>query len=482
MKVVYAVSEISPYASTGGMADVAAALPSALTALDVEVIRVMPMYRQLLPADVAKFDTGIRLAIPVGLRTLVAEVWQSLDDGPTTYFIRKDEFFDRSYLYSLPERNYDDNFERFVFFQKSIIALIDTLSLQPDIVHANDWQTGLLSYFLDHGIQGMGRGRREKVILTIHNLAYQGVFADSEFPYSNLPYSCFAVDQLEFYGGINSLKGGIVRADQVTTVSQTYAREILTPEFGCGLEGVLTDVQYKLTGILNGVDYSVWDPANDPLIAARYTAADLSGKATCRQDLLKRMGLQAKDSSVVILGMVSRLTDQKGLDLLAESMEAIMQESVVFAMLGDGQDEYQRLCREWAERWPGRFAVHLGFNNELAHQIEAGADIFLMPSRFEPCGLNQLYSLRYGTAPVVHATGGLEDTIRDIDHDPESGNGFKFTTYDSDSFLNALGRALARYQNAAQWQDLCSRMMQEDYSWQRSAGIYKHLYESLAQG
>jgi starch synthase len=290
------------------------------------------------------------------------------------------------------------------------------------------------------------------------------------------------VDQLEFYGGINSLKGGVVRANHVTTVSQTYAREILTPEFGCGLEGVLTDAQSKLTGILNGVDYTIWDPAHDPLIAARYTYDHLSGKSACRADLLQRMGLKAADASIAVLGMVSRLTDQKGLDLLADAMESIMNEPVVFAMLGDGQEGYQRLCREWAERWPGRFAIHIGYNNELAHQIEAGSDIFLMPSRFEPCGLNQLYSLRYGTAPVVHATGGLEDTIRDVDQDPETGNGFKFTTYDTASFIGALRRALRRYQDQGEWQALCRRMMQEDYSWTRSADIYKHLYESLLQG
>lgn len=481
MNIVFAISEITPYASTGGLADVGAALPVALNEQGHEVIRVMPMYRRVLEDDRPKTDTGMRLKIPVGLRTLEAEIWKSGAPGPTTYFVRKDEFFDRSELYSLPERDYDDNFERFVFFQKAVVALIDALELNADIVHANDWETGLLPFFLDHGIQGMGRGRREKIVYTIHNLAYQGVFPDSEFPYTSLPYSCFSLSELEFYGNINCMKGGIVRADRITTVSKRYAQEILTPEFGCGLEGVLNDEQHKLVGIMNGADYDLWDPSSDILIAESYSADNLAGKETCRRALLQRMGLNPppKNKRIPIIGMVSRLVDQKGMDLLAEAMEWIMAEEVYFVLLGSGQEEYQEMCQDWARMWPDRFAVHIGYHNGLAHQIEAGSDIFLMPSKFEPCGLNQLYSMKYGTIPLVHATGGLDDSVTDIPEDGSSGNGFKFDEYSVSGMMLSLKRALSLFQKKAIWTQLQKRAMKEEFSWARSAKEYIALYESL---
>ncbi len=481
MKIVFAISEITPYASTGGLADVGAALPVALEQQGVEVIRIMPMYRRLLEGDSLKTDTGLRLNVPVGLRTLQAEVWQSGDPGPVTYFIRKDEFFDRRELYSLPERDYDDNFERFVFFQKAVVALMDALTVRADIVHANDWETGLIPYFLDYGIQGMGRGRKEKVVYTIHNLAYQGIFPDSEFPYSNLPYSCFALDELEFYGNINSMKGGIVRADKLTTVSKRYASEILTPEFGCGLEGVLGDAEGKLHGIVNGVDYTTWDPSTDILIAAPYSPENLSGKKTCQKALLERFELKAPQANkrVPVIGMVSRLVDQKGMDLLAEAMDRIMEEEVYFVLLGSGQEEYQAICQHWAKKWPERFGVYIGYHNGLAHQIEAGADIFMMPSRFDPCGLNQLYSLRYGTIPLVHATGGLDDTIENISEDAVAGNGFKFEEYTVQALLGTLQKALFIYQDQAKWLAIQKRAMKEEFSWDRSAKEYIALYEEL---
>ncbi len=481
MKIVFAISEITPYASTGGLADVGAALPVALQGQGLDIVRVMPMYRRVLEDDHAHTDTGLRLHVPVGLRTLQAEVWQSVDPGPPTYFIRKDEFFDRRELYSLPERDYDDNFERFVFFQKAVVALMDQLQFRADIVHANDWETGLIPYFLDHGIHGVGRGRTEKVVYTIHNLAYQGIFPDSEFPYSNLPYSCFSLEELEFYGNINCMKGGIVRADVLTTVSKRYAQEILTPEFGCGLEGVLSDARDKLHGIMNGVDYSAWDPSTDHLIAAPYSAENLSGKKTCRKAAIERLGLEASSGTerAPVIGMVSRLVDQKGMDLLSEAMDRIMSKDVYFLLLGSGQEEYQEMCLEWAVKWPERFGVYLGYNNALAHQIEAGADLFMMPSKFEPCGLNQLYSLRYGTIPIVHATGGLDDSIRDLSEDATTGNGFKFREYSVPALMTAVERALVAYRDKKKWAALQKRVMQEEYSWDRSAREYIGLYESL---
>lgn len=482
MRVVFVASEISPYASTGGLADVAGSLPEALQQQGIDVIRIMPMYRSLLEGVVPLKDSGLRLQVPVGLRTLQAEIWQTEGQGPATYFIRKDEFFDRRELYSLPERDYDDNFERFVFFQKAAVGLIDTLNVQPDIVHANDWQTGLMPYFLDYGMLGMGRGRAEKVLFTIHNLAYQGLFDDREFPYTNLPYSCFSLEEIEYYGNINCMKAAIVRSDRLTTVSRRYAQEILTPEFGCGLEGVLQQHEQKLTGILNGVDYSTWDPSTDILIAETYMPEDLSGKSTCKKALLEKMGLDNSPAGIEkpLIGMVTRLVDQKGLDLLREAMDHIMAEDVQFVLLGSGQEDYHMLCEKWADQWPARFAVFLGYNNGLAHQIEAGADIFLMPSRFEPCGLNQLYSLRYGTVPVVHGTGGLDDTIDHYERATSSGNGFKFEEYTATNLLAVFKECVQLYRSdKVAWTALQKQMMAEDHSWSVSAEAYINVYQNM---
>lgn len=484
MKVVFVSSEMRPFASTGGLGDVGGALPFALMGQGADVMRVMPMYRRVLEGNLPCSDTHIRIQVPVGLRTLKAEIWRADEPGPATYFVRKDEFFDRRELYSLPERDYDDNFERFVFFQKAVVGLLDTLHVQADIVHINDWQTALMPYFLEYGMQGIGREMHEQTVFTIHNLAYQGVFPSSVFPYSSLPYSCFSLEELEFYGNINCLKGAIKRCDQVTTVSERYAKEILTPEFGSGLEGVLAESQHKLTGILNGVDYGEWDPRADILIAASYSADNMDGKLTCKRALLEGTKLRLKKGweKCPVVGMVSRLVDQKGMDLLANTMEAIMQEDIYFVMLGSGLEMYQELCLSWAQKWPDRYAVQIGYNNALAHQIEAGSDIFMMPSKFEPCGLNQMYSLRYGTLPIVHATGGLDDTITNLDASNNTGNGFKFTEYTGAALLSSLREAIARYRDTDIWYPARRRIMAEDFSWDRSAERYIKLYETtLAQ-
>lgn len=481
MNIVYITCEVAPFATTGGLGDVGGALPIALEQQDLKVIRIMPMYRSVMEGDFPKSDTGIRLKVPVGLRSLQAEFWKADTEGPATYFVRKDEFFDRSQLYSLPERDYDDNYERFVFFQKAAVGLIDHFQFKADIVHANDWQTALIPYFLEHGIHGMGRGRGERVVFTIHNLAFQGIFTDHEFPYSNLPYSCFSLEDLEFYGNLNCMKGALLRADAVTTVSQKYAQEILTPEFGCGLEGVLARISHKLTGIVNGVDYKVWDPENDPHLPENYTPRNLKGKAACKRALLEEMGFSnvAAKAQTPLIGIVTRLVDQKGLDLLAEALEEIMAHDLNFVLLGSGQEKYENLCREWAARWPERLAIHIGYDTGLSHRIEAGSDIFLMPSRFEPCGLNQLYSLKYGTIPLVHATGGLDDTIDAVHPDGTHGTGFKFNAYTTASLLEELDKALTLYQRPAAWREVQLRGMQKDFSWDRSARKYRELYTSL---
>lgn len=478
MRILYAASEIMPFASTGGLADVSAGLPKALQERQVEIWRVMPMYRQVMEGGFPLKNLGFRLDIPVGFQVYRADVWVAESPPPTTYFIRRDEFFDRSHLYSLPERDYEDNFERFVLFQKAVVALVDTLNLRPDIVHSSDWQTGLIPLFLRHGIRGTGRQQTERTVFTIHNLAYQGLYPGAQYALTNLPFSCFNMDCAEFYGNINCIKAGITSAHLVTTVSRTYAQEIRTEEYGCGLHGVLAKMGDRLIGVIHGVDYSTWNPAMDPYLIKTYGAEDLDGKRACKEDLCRRMGLNLPIEQPLI-GMVTRLVDQKGLDILAAAIPELMKREVGFVLLGAGQENYQKLSLAWSEQWPGRFAVRLGFDNPLAHQIEAGSDIYLMPSRFEPCGLNQLYSLRYGTLPVVHATGGLEDTITDIDESGSQGTGFKFRTYTPEGLLSAVDRALALYANREKWLELMIRAMRQDFSWDRAAEDYLDIYRRV---
>ncbi len=478
MRILYAASEIQPFASTGGLADVGAALPKAMAKQGAQVWRVMPMYRHVVEGGFILKDTGVRLDIPVGFRVYRAEVWMTEDPAPTTYFIRRDEFFDRSQLYSLPDRDYDDNFERFVFFQKAVVALVDALGLRPEIVHCSDWQTGLVPLFLKHGVQGFGRNSSERIVFTIHNLAYQGLFSGSLYSLTNLPFFCFNIDRLEFYGNINCIKGGITSADIVTTVSKTYAQEIRTEEFGCGLHGILSQMGERLVGVVLGVDYSVWDPAVDQHLARAYRPGDLTGKKECKADLARSVGLTISPETPLI-GMVTRLVDQKGLDIMAEAMPAMMDMGIGFVLLGAGQEKYQALCQQWAENWPGRFAMRLGYDNPLAHKILAGADLYLMPSRFEPCGLSQLYSLRYGTLPIAHATGGLEDTIQDIGADGAAGTGFKFKAYTGDGLLSAVTRALDLFGKPDVWSRLMGEAMKQDFSWDRSAEEHMLLYRKL---
>ena len=476
MKVVFVASEVSPYASTGGLADVAQALPVALTQRGIDTWRMMPFYRQVAESEPTAIDTGIRLKVPMGIRSLTAEIWATTDSEPVTYFIRRDEYFDRSCLYSMPHRDYEDNFERFLFFQKAVVLLIEHLKLQPDIVHCNDWQTGLLPAYLRYGVQGMGRRATEKSVFTIHNLAYQGLYDGPAFSLTNLPFSTFSVDGFEFYGQINCMKAGIIFSDRITTVSKSYADEIQTDEFGCGLNGVLSARRQVLDGIPNGVDYTTWNPETDPHIKRHFTHDNLRGKKQCRQDLAESMGLDLHPG-MPLMGMVTRLTEQKGLDLLAEAMEQMMSMEMCFVLLGSGEERYHALCRDWAKRWPGQFSVTLAYDNQLAHRIESGADLFLMPSRFEPCGLNQLYSLRYGTLPIVHAVGGLKDTVSDLPADPEAGNGFVFDVYDTEHLLSAVHSALDTYKKRSFWLSTVKRVMQEDHSWNAAADSYIDIYQ-----
>jgi starch synthase len=476
VKVVFCSSEIAPFASTGGLGEVARSLPAALHRLGLDVWRVMPMYRQVMEGGHRLHDTGLRLKIPIGFRVHTAEVWIHQEGDAATYFIRRDEYFDRRELYALPERDYTDNFERFVFFQKAVVSLIDALGFAPDIVHGNDWISGLIPLYLRHGTSGVGRTGREVPVFTVHNLAYQGIYPGTEFAQTNLPFSCFSIEGVEFFGNINCLKAGLTSSAVSTTVSRSYADEIRTSEGGCGLDGVLRSLKDRLVGIQNGVDDEIWNPARDPLIKFPYDAANPAGKTGCKSALLARSGF-ARALEIPLVGMISRLVDQKGFDLLAQAMPALMEMPLKIVLLGSGQEKYQTLCTEWARRWPDRFSATLGFDHKLAHRIESGSDMFLMPSRSEPCGLSQLYALKYGTIPIVHATGGLKDTVHEAGPDGASGNGFRFERYAVPEMLAAVRRALDLYARPEAWSSLRRRAMEEDHSWRSVATDYIALYE-----
>jgi starch synthase len=479
MKIIIASSEIVPFASTGGLGDVCAALPKALAKEHVEPIRMMPLYRQVDREKYRIEPCGTKLHIPLGNTWYHGTVWKQTFEGVTTYFIYNEEFFDREGIYGSDDHGYPDNFERFLFFQKAVVSLIDEWNLQPDVVHCNDWQAALIPMLLRYGIDGNVRNGTEKTLMTIHNLAHQGWAPEEKFYMTQLPDSCYTLHTLEFYGEINTLKGGLVGATAINAVSPNYAKEIKTPEFGCRLNDVLYHRQSVLHGILNGVDYTRWDPTSDPYIAANYSCTDLSGKVECKRALQESAGFKV-DPEIPLLGMITRLDQQKGIDLLVGAVEQIVATGAQLVILGTGDDGYEQACRKWAQRWPDQVCSWIEFSSEKAHQIEAGADLFLMPSQFEPCGQNQLYSMRYGTIPLVHGIGGLEDSV--IDYAAKGGTGFKFYGHTAADFSRCLERALKVFQNNARWKPLMKRAMKQDFSVIHMARDYIHLYEKIISG
>jgi starch synthase len=349
-------------------------------------------------------------------------------------------------------------------------------------VHLHDWTGGLVPLFLRHGLHGTGRTARERTVFTIHNLAYQGLFPAADFGLTNLPFSCFSVPVMEFYGRINCMKAGIASSDLVTTVSGRYAGDIRTPEYGCGLDGVLQLLGDRLKGIQNGVDEDTWNPAADRFLVTGYDANRPAGKAANKRQLLGQLGWDgASAMRRPLVGMVARLVDQKGLNILAEAMPEMMKRDIGFVLLGSGDSAHEAMAQEWARSWPDRFHTRIGYDQVLAHRIQAASDLFLMPSRHEPCGLSQLYAMRYGTLPVVHATGGLDDTVRDLDESPADGNGIKFREYTAAAMLAAVDRALAVLSDSSRRGAVIRRIMSEDHSWARSAREYADLYARLSR-
>jgi starch synthase len=435
LNIVVVSSEVVPFAKTGGLADVAGSLPLALKRLGCNVSIFMPLYREVLTKGLEVESTGVEVTVPLGRRTLTGKICKGSTDGIPVYFIKRDEFYDRSHLYGTPEGDYFDNLERFTFFSRGVLEAIkvDALGIKADIIHSNDWQAGLIPAYIKDIYKNSFPDIR--TVFTVHNIAYQGLFPYFLFTLTGLSSKMFSMEGIEFWGKINFLKAGMVFSDLITTVSEGYSKEIQTPEYGYGLEGVLKSRAKVLYGVLNGVDYTEWNPETDEFIPANYSRGDLKGKKACKKELIKEFSLNIK-SSEPLVGVISRLADQKGFDILSEAIEELMELKIGMVVLGTGEKKYHRLFEELAGRYPERLGVKITFDNALAHRIEAGCDMFLMPSRYEPCGLNQIYSLRFGTIPVVRATGGLDDTIRD--YNGGGGNGFKFKQSSKENYERGL--------------------------------------------
>ncbi len=504
MKCLHAASEVAGFAKTGGLADVVGSLPAALAGRGLDCAVVMPLYRVCRSAAVTLTPTEHRFRVPIDERMIEGRLWHGNLPGTSVpiYFVEQPDLFDRDDakygrgIYQFTNdagqrQDYDDNHKRYAFFARAILEVIRLTNFWPDILHLHDWQTGLAPVYLREIYQQHGkptlRGRYAAIrtVFTIHNLAYQGAFPPEVVPGLGLSWNLFTYEKLENYGMLNFLKSGLVFADLLTTVSPTYAKEIQTPEHGCGLEAVLQLRATRLHGIVNGIDGRVWDPATDAALAANYSAETASvGKPRCKAALQAAFQLDVSPRTP-LLGIVSRLASQKGFDLIEQVLPEFLQRGAQMALLGDGDKGYRDMLTRLRDRFPKQVGLHLDQSETIAHQIEAGADIFLMPSRYEPCGLNQLYSLKYGTVPVVHATGGLADTVVDATSSQvamRKATGFAFSPYNAPAFSEALRRAIQTYTDSrALWKQLQETGMSQDWSWNRSAGEYERLYRQNMQ-
>ena len=482
LRVLFVTPEAVPFAKTGGLADVAGSLPKFLQKIGCELKLVMPYYRMVKKSGFPIQYLGNEIEIPIGDEILRAEIYQGyLNHDIPIYFIGRDEFFDREYLYSTPKGDYFDNAERFIFFSKTVPTLCQHIGFSPDIIHHHEWQTGLIPAYLKSIYRNDPLFYPTAVVFTIHNIAYQGLFKKEKFWLTRLPMEMYNPEGIEFWERINFMKAGIVYADVINTVSKKYSEEIQTSEYGYGLEGILKKREEDLYGIVNGVDYQEWDPSHDPQLIVGYDLNHLSGKRECKKDLLKELNLPLSLESSPLLGMISRLADQKGFDLLVEILEELFTLDIGFVLLGTGEQKYHDLFTQVAQKYPQKAGIRIAYDDRLAHKIEAGADLFLMPSKYEPCGLNQIYSLKYGTIPIVRATGGLDDTIMNYDPTTRRGNGFKFIRYDAKEFLNQIKVAIGFYSQPEHWKELVHNAMTSDFSWQRSAEAYLQLYRKALE-
>jgi len=484
VNILLASSEAVPFAKTGGLADVCGALPIELARLGHQPAVILPAYRRVHYCGLPIEPLAIDFIVPIGSKAVTGHLLRSRLPGSQVpvYLVQQEQYYDRDQLYGADGKDYIDNCERFVFFSRAVLEAIRLLDLKVDVIHANDWQTGLVPAYLKIEYRGLPRYEQIASLFTIHNMSFQGQFWHWDMLLTGLDWKYFNFHQMEFHGKLNLLKTGLAFADSISTVSPRYAQEIQSSPLGCGLEGVLQHRREVLSGILNGMDGGQWSPATDSYLAAKYDAETVGqGKPVCKAALQKELGLPL-NPRVPLVGFIGRLTDQKGLDLMAEVIPQWVQTSEVqWGILGTGQPKYHRLLETLSQRFPQKVAVRLEFSNSLAHRIEAGADIFLMPSRFEPCGLNQLYSLKYGTVPVVRATGGLDDTITDANDrtlEARTANGFSFEEYSPLALSETIRRACDAYAQPEVWSELVASGMRQDWSWTRSARQYVELYQA----
>ncbi|MFH2137163.1 MAG: glycogen synthase GlgA [Candidatus Omnitrophota bacterium] len=465
MKILFCSAEVVPFAKTGGLADVAGTLPPELAKLGVEIKIVLPRYKCI---DANKFNL-----------TKVVDNFSvaKLADKVEVYFVENKKYFDRDGLYQDKGKDFPDNLDRFTYYCAQTMKLLKVINFKPDIIHCNDWQTALIPVYLKTLYKNDPFYKNTKTVFTIHNLGYQGLFTKEEFSKTGLTEKEFSVGGLEFYGKTNLLKGGLLFADKITTVSSTYAQEIQTEEFGCGLEGILQNRKKDLLGILNGINYQEWDPLTNKALSYNYDVNTLDGKYENKMQL-QQLGNMKVDKNIPLFGMITRLADQKGLDIFAEIIDQICKLPLQFVLLGTGDQKYHEIFEELQKKCKNTF-INLTFDAALAYKIYAASDMFLMPSYYEPCGLGQLISLAFGTIPVVRKTGGLADTVVDYNQSKEDGNGFVFSGYKSEELLEAIKRSLEVYKDSQQWNRLVVKAMNYDFSWGQSAKKYLHLYEEL---
>jgi starch synthase len=479
MHIAFAASECVPFSKTGGLADVVGALPRALAALGHQVSVFVPRYRQTKLDDPQTVVRSITIPFDDKYR-FCSVVTAGSSAGVKFYFVDYPPYFDRDALYGTPAGDYPDNSERFALFSRAVLEASKILGV-PQVFHCHDWQSALVPVMLRTLYAEDPAFREVATVFTIHNMGYQGLFPPETLPLLTLPWDLLTISKMEFFGQVNFLKGALVFSDFVTTVSKKYSQEIQTTEYGFGLDGVLRDRAATVTGILNGVDYDEWSPQTDKFTVAKYSPQDLSGKLKCKHDLLHAFGVTNADSRVPVIGIVSRFAAQKGFDLIAQIMDRLALEEMIVVALGTGDKPYEEMFQRLNKQFPNKIAAKVAFDNAIAHKIEAGADMFLIPSRYEPCGLNQIYSLKYGTVPIVRATGGLDDTIEPWDARTGKGTGFKFTDYTGEALLATIKQALLAYRDPSSWQMLMRNGMSRDFSWGASAREYGKIYERARQ-
>jgi starch synthase len=475
LKVLFVASEVAPFRKTGGLADVAGALPKALRRRGMDVRVVMPLYSGIKWTDLELLDGPLQVPMYGGTARAGVRLGRLPGSDVPIYFIEYNKFFDRPYLYGPPGQAYPDNLERFALLSRGSLELCKALGFIPDVVNANDWQTALVPAYINT-VEWARPLHASASVFTIHNLAYQGNFDGGAMFITALGREHYQPSEFEHYGDVNLMKGAIVHSTMLSTVSPTYAREIQTPEYGFGLDGVLSARRADLRGILNGIDFDEWNPANDPYLAAKFDVNHLEAKAICKTALQAEVGLPIRPATP-LFGVIGRLTPQKGFDVLAHALEALLTWDLQVVLLGSGDQEAERFFSALAYQRGDKFRAYIGFDDGLAHRIEAGCDFFLMPSRFEPCGLNQMYSLRYGTLPVVRATGGLVDTVQNYDEAQGTGTGFMFRDLTVTSLTNTIGWAMSTYfDRPAHIARLRRTAMAQDFSWERAAAEYEQLY------